>query len=384
MDRPIRQIAVVAVAAVLGGGVAAAVVTTTMDSKTTTVVREVSSGSTVAARSTASGNVNAVYRSSAPGVVKIVVSTGGSSDFSFGQNGSQQQRAQGSGWMYDKQGHIVTNQHVVDGANTITVYFTDGTTHKATLVASDPSTDVAVIKVNVPASQLHPLPLNTTDDLQVGDGVVAIGAPFGLDNTVTWGIISALHRQMTAPNTFYENAIQTDAAINHGNSGGPLLDMQGRVVGVNTQIQSDSGGNEGVGFAVPANVVDRIVRQILTSGKAEHAYLGVSIQSIPAQVASAFNMAAGAEVTIVKPNTPAAAAGLKGSNNQERSFQGDSFSIGGDVVTEIDGKPVSTSNELSNAIDLHAPGDKVDLTVVRDGQERTVTVTLGARPATVG
>src|SRR5262249_10582912 len=148
------------------------------------------------------------------------------SDFPFGQGGggSQQSPAQGSGWVYDTRGDIITNQHVVDGASTITVYFADGTFHPAKPVASHPSTDLAGVKVNLPASQLHPLTLASSDNLEVGDGVIAIGTPFGLQNTVTWGIVSALHRKMTAPNGFYENAIQTDAAINHGNSGGPLLD----------------------------------------------------------------------------------------------------------------------------------------------------------------
>src|SRR5213079_2589336 len=174
----------------------------------------------------------------------------------------------------------VTNQHVVAGANSITVTFWNGKNVKATLVGTDPSTDLAVIHVSVPSAQLHPLPLGNSSAVQVGDGVVAIGSPFGLAETVTSGIVSALHRQMTSPSGFaIDNSIQTDAAINHGNSGGPLLDTQGRVVGVTAQIESDSGGNDGVGFAVPSNTVRSVAGQLISSGKAEHAYLGVSLSS---------------------------------------------------------------------------------------------------------
>src|SRR3954453_12287332 len=376
-----RQLAVAVLAAGLGGGVAAVVVATTVQSKTTTVVREVvgsgtgvSSTSTAPPSSGAGGGVNAVYRGASPGVVEIVVTTGaGSTDNPFGQG--QESKAQGSGWVYDKQGHIVTNHHVVAGATSVHVRFSDGSVHSATVVASDPSTDLAVIKVDLPAAQLHPLPLGDSGKLQVGEGVVAIGSPFGLQNTVTWGIVSALHRQMTAPSGFYENAIQTDAAVNHGNSGGPLLNMAGQVVGVNTQIESDSGGNEGVAFAVPSATIRTIIGQILSTGKVEHAFLGVKIQSVPQQAASALGMSAGAEVTSVTDGTAAAKAGLQGSTGT-RSFQGDDFEVGGDVITKVDDQAVSSSNDLSAAIDSHKPGDQIQLTIVRDGATRTVTVTL--------
>src|SRR3954466_12598236 len=316
-----RQLAVALLAAALGGAVAAVVVATTVHSHTTTVVRDVvgsgtgvssTSTSTAASSSGAGGGVNAVYRGASPGVVEIVVTTGaGSTDNPFGQG--QESKAQGSGWVYDKQGHIVTNHHVVAGATSVHVRFSDGSVHSATVVASDPSTDLAVIKVDLPAAQLHPLPLGDSGKLQVGEGVVAIGSPFGLQNTVTWGIVSALHRQMTAPSGFYENAIQTDAAVNHGNSGGPLLNMAGQVVGVNTQIESDSGGNEGVAFAVPSATIRTIVGQILSTGKVEHAFLGVKIQSAPAQAAGGGGLQKGAEVASVTAGTAAAKAGLHGS-----------------------------------------------------------------------
>src|SRR5206468_775980 len=174
-------------------------------------------------------------------------------------------------------GNVITNAHVVDGATSISVRFWNGATYKGTVVGSDPSTDLAVVHVDAPSSLLVPLTLGDSSAVEVGDGVVAIGAPFGLEETVTSRIVSALHRQIDAPNNFtIPDSIQTDAAINHGNSGGPLLDLQGKVIGVNAQIESDSGGNDGVGFAIPSNTVKAIVSQLLANGKAQHAFLGVS------------------------------------------------------------------------------------------------------------
>ena len=196
----------------------------------------------------------------------------------FGNGGTQQ--AQGSGFVYDDQGHVITNQHVVDGAQSVKVTLWNGKTYDATVVGTDPSTDIAVLDVDAPASVLEPLSLADSSKLEVGDGVVAIGSPFGLEQTVTSGIVSALHRQITAPNDFaIDDAIQTDAAINHGNSGGPLLDMSGRVVGVTSQIESESGGNDGVGFAVSSNTVKRIADALISNGSVDHAYLGVATET---------------------------------------------------------------------------------------------------------
>ena len=176
---------------------------------------------------------------------------------------------------------MITNQHVVDGAESVKVTFSNGKTYDATVVGSDPSTDIAVIDVDAPASVLEPLELANSSQLEVGDGVVAIGSPFGLEQTVTTGIVSALHRQITSPNNFaIDDAIQTDAAINHGNSGGPLLDLNGDVIGVNSQIESESGGNDGVGFAVPSNTVKRIADGLIADGSVEHAYLGVATEDV--------------------------------------------------------------------------------------------------------
>ena len=203
-----------------------------------------------------------IYRSAYKGVVQITVSTQGSSPF----GGSQTQQAQGSGWVYDANGDIVTNAHVAAGAKSISVQFWNGKTYHATLVGADPSTDIAVVHVSAPDSQLFPLTVGDSSKLEVGDGVVAIGSPFGLSETVTSGIVSALHRSIEGLTHFtIPDSIQTDAAINHGNSGGPLLDTEGHVVGMNSQIRSDSGGNEGVGFAIPVNTIHSVVSQLISS-----------------------------------------------------------------------------------------------------------------------
>ena len=275
----------------------------------------------------------------------------------FGGGGGTQ--AQGSGFVYDDEGHVITNQHVVDGAETVSVTFADGSTHDATVVGSDPSTDLAVLKVDAPASAARSRSRSARlSELEVGDGVIAIGSPFGLEQTVTTGIVSALHREINSPNDFaIDDAIQTDAAINHGNSGGPLLDLEGRVIGVNSQINSESGGNDGIGFAVPSDTVAKIATELIADGEVEHAYLGVATE--------ATESGDGASIAEVRPGTPAAAADLRE----------------GDVVTEIDGDAVEDADELRRLIDAKSPGDSVELTIVRDGTESTVEVELAARPS---
>src|SRR3954469_21767382 len=230
-------------------------------------------------------SVNQIYRQANAGVVDIKVrqsSSAGPDQFGGGNgngNGSgQESQAEGSGFVIDSDGHVATNQHVVDGATSITVTFADGKTASAKVVGTDPSTDVAVIKVDAPKSELHPLTFDDSNGVEVGDGVVAIGSPFGLEETVTTGIVSALNRTIQAPNNFtISGAIQTDAAINHGNSGGPLLDSSGQVIGINSQIESDSGGNDGVGFAIPSSMVQRVAQELVSGGKVAHAYLGVQL-----------------------------------------------------------------------------------------------------------
>jgi putative serine protease PepD len=296
-----------------------------------------------------------IYERTSQSVVEITTS-GAVQTTPFGGQGRQQ--AQGSGFVYDDEGHVITNQHVVDGASAVTVTFPGGKEYAAEVVGTDPSTDLAVLEIDAPASELEPLRLADSDDVKVGSGAIAIGSPFGLEQTVTTGIVSALHRQITAPNEFtIDDAIQTDAAINHGNSGGPLLDLNGNVIGVNSQIESQSGGNDGVGFAVPSNTVKRIADALIADGEVEHAYLGVSTEDA-ADVD-------GARIAEVRAGTPAERAGLET----------------GDVVTALDGDEVASADELRRRVDAHAPGDQVELTLERSGDTQTVEVTLGTRPS---
>jgi putative serine protease PepD len=330
-----------------------------LDDGTTTVVRQV----TVAGSTPVGENempVGDIYDRAAKSVVEIAAAAGSGS-----QGG-----AQGSGFVYDADGHIVTNQHVVAGASSISLSFWNGTERAATLVGTDPSTDIAVLHVEAPRSLRQPLALANSSAVRVGDPVLAFGSPFGLEGTVTSGIVSALHREMTAPNTYtITDTIQTDAAINHGNSGGPLLDRHGRVIGVNAQIESESGGSDGVGFAIPSNTVHSIVDQLIAHGAVEHAYLGIRMTPTPAGVA----------VTEVLPGTPADDAGLKEATGTTL-VDGQRQPTGGDIVVEFDGGTVTSAVALQSAVDAHRPGDKVSVVVVRNGSRKTIEVTLGVRP----
>jgi putative serine protease PepD len=306
-----------------------------------------------------------IYKLDSPGVVDITVTTEGSQqgDVSpFGPGGGGGSRAEGTGFVYDTSGNIVTASHVVDGASAIQVRFKDGSTAKATLVGDDPSTDTAVIKVSVASSKLKPLALADSSAVQPGQGVVAIGSPFGYEDSITAGIVSAVDRDIQAPNGYsIPNTIQTDAPINHGNSGGPLIDASGKVIGVNVQIAADDSGgasqNAGVGFAVPSNTVKRVAQDLIAGRSVQHAYLGVSI--------GANTNGTGAVIGTVRTGSPAAAAGVQS----------------GDVVVAVNGKPVTGANELTAAIAALRPGDKTRLEVERGGTTVTVTVTLGSRPA---
>ena len=342
----------------LGLGAAAFAV---LDNGTTTIVRRVTvEGSEPVAASDLP--VGEIYDR----VSKAVVEISASGDSSLGS----QTRAQGSGFVYDTSGHIVTNQHVITGASSIAVSFWNGTELDATLVGTDPSTDLAVLQVDAPRSLLQPLQLASSSAVDVGDSVLALGSPFGLEGTVTSGIVSALHREMTAPNNFtITDTIQTDAAINHGNSGGPLLDRRGRVIGVNAQIESESGGSDGVGFAIPSDTVRSIARQLIATGEVEHAYLGIRMTQT----------AAGVAVTEVVSGTPAAKAGLRAATGT-KLVEGQEQPTGGDVVVEFDGEEVTSAVALQSAVDAHRPGDTVSITVLRNGSRQTFAVTLGIRP----
>jgi S1-C subfamily serine protease len=371
-----KPIAVVLAAVAAGSGLGAGVYATLDPSTTTTVVRE-TAAEPVAATSTTS-SVNSVYRQARDSVVEITV-TGAAEATPFGDG--QQQRGQGSGFVYDDQGHVITNQHVVDGSQSLTVTMRDGSRYGATVVGTDPSTDLAVIKVDAPASKLKPLELGDSKALRVGDTVVAIGSPFGLEGTVTAGIISALGRQIESTNGFaIDDSIQTDAAINHGNSGGPLLNLRGQVIGVNAQIRSESGGNDGVGFAIPSSTVEQIAGRLISGGKVEHAYLGVGSQTIDSAAADTLDLPRGAMVTEVREGTPAAKAGLKAATGS-RTVQGEVYRVGGDVISAVDGENVEGADALRRVIDSHRPGDTVLLTVVRNGDSRTVEVELAKRPS---
>jgi S1-C subfamily serine protease len=332
-------------------------------------------------------DVAEIYRRSGPGVVQITsTSDGKASSDAFGNVvPGQSQSALGSGFVIDKEGHIVTNYHVVQGASQIEVSFSNQDTVDARVVGTDPSTDLALLKVDVDAQALTPLALADSDDVEVGDPVVAIGNPFGLERTVTSGIVSALQREVRAPNNFtIDHVIQTDAPINSGNSGGPLIDRAGRVIGVNSQIETGNGGggNVGIGFAVPANTVKSVVAQLLDDGRVDRAYLGVSLQDIDADVADVLKLPADSGVLVgaVQPRSPADKAGLEGGNTQV-VVAGESYQIGGDMIVAIDGKDVASVDALREAIAAHKPGESVRVSVVHaDGERETITVKLGRVP----
>jgi S1-C subfamily serine protease len=379
--RPLRPLALAAALVVfaLGGAGAGAATYAYLDDGPASVVHEVTvdDPQPAATTSTSGRSIGDIADDATRSVVEITVSSAGASPF----GGSQAQQAQGSGFVYDTSGHVITNQHVVDGATSVTVTFWNGATYDATVVGADSSTDLAVIRVDAPNSLLEPLALGDSSELAVGDPVIAIGSPFGLEGTVTSGIVSALHREITAPNNFsITDAIQTDAAINHGNSGGPLLDATGAVIGVNAQIESDSGGNDGVGFAIPSNTVRSVASQIIETGKAEHAYLGVGLTTLPATVARALDVPEGAEVTQVNDGTPAADAGLRAASGS-RTVLGQDYPVGGDVITAVDGVRTRSSADVQAAVDAKRPGDSVRVSYTREGAERTVSITLGTRPA---
>jgi putative serine protease PepD len=347
-----RLAAAVAVAAIAGGGAGAGAVALTHGSSHSTPTAVASpSTSNVAS---ASLTVGQIAKASIPSVVEVGATEGASqSPFPGGSQGSG--TAQGTGFIYDSKGDIVTNDHVITGSSSVSVKLSDGSTYKATVVGSDPSTDLAVLHIDALASKLVPLALADSSNVSIGDGVVAIGNPFGLDGSVTSGIVSALNREIVAPDdTPIEGAIQTDAAINHGNSGGPLLNLQGQVIGVTSQIQSDSGGNDGVGFAVPSNTVSSIASQLISTGKAQHALLGVSVKTAAS---------GGVTVSAVSAGSGAASAGLKA----------------GDVITVVNGTKVATAEKLRAIIAGDKPGDKVTLTITRNGSSQTLTATLGSK-----
>jgi S1-C subfamily serine protease len=315
-----------------------------------------------------------IYRRVAPGVVQItatseVVTPADPFVNPFGPT-VQTEEALGSGFVIDKAGDIVTNDHVVAGAKTVRVSFSNNESYKATIVGADPTTDLAVLRVNTNARALTPLQLGDSDRVQVGDEVVAIGNPFGLSRTVTAGIVSALQRQILSPNQYtIDHVIQTDAAINHGNSGGPLIDMNGQVIGVNAQIDTGNTGqrgNVGIGFAIPSNTVQTVVGQILKTGHAQHPFLGIEPETITPVLARILHLPVvnGLIVSKVDPGTGAARAGIKGGTSQV-TVAGESYVVGGDVIARVDGESVGSLSVLRDLVAAKKPGDSMTLSLYR-------------------
>jgi S1-C subfamily serine protease len=368
--------AVVAVFAVLA--FATGLVSTGGGSTTT---REVvaSSGTTPAADVTSNdegGNtVNEIYKADADGVAFIETKVAEGVD-------------SGSGVVLDDEGHVLTNNHVVEGGEEITVSLeAEGKMYPAEVVGTEPNSDLALLKVDAPAAKLHPLTLGDSSKMEVGDPVVAIGNPFDLQRTVTSGIVSALQREIQAPDgVTIDNVIQTDAAINPGNSGGPLINGSGEVIGINSQIYTGGEGNDGnvgIGFAIPINTAKEEIAKLESGTADEHGYLGISGANITPELAQAFNLPVeeGVLVQQVEEGGPAAAAGIQGATTAAE-VEGQEFGLGGDIITAIDGEKIGSTEDLVKTIsDAHA-GETVEVTVIRNEETATVSVKLAERPAT--
>jgi len=389
MNIYLRNGALLMAAALTGGGAAFAVNSAQPQSRA--IVSTASPAENVAAPVRTGLSVNSIYRRTAPGVVVVTATSTTSSSTSptdpFSAPQSQQSQSLGSGFVIDKSGHILTNAHVVLNASKVDVGFSNGSSYPATVVGLDRSTDVAVLKVDVPESALDPLPLGDSSKVQVGDPVVAIGNPLGEARTVTAGIVSAVQRDISSlqPGIQIPGAIQTDAAINHGNSGGPLINDLGQVIGINSQILSDNpsnpeSGNIGIGFAIPVNLVKNIAQQLIDNGQAQHTYLGIRGSLLTADLAKSLNLDIdhGVLVGQVEADSPAAKAGLRAGTTQA-TIGGQTVALGGDVITKIDGHEIHSFDDLSGAITAHKPGDTVQLEIVRNGNTMTVSVTLAAR-----
>jgi S1-C subfamily serine protease len=333
--------------------------------------------------------VNAIYKDVGDGVAFIesqIEPQQSSEGFNpFGEPESEGGTAGGSGFVIDREGHVITNNHVIEGASKVTVKLGDSERkYDAEVVGADPGTDIALLKVDAPESEFHPLSLGSSGEMEVGDPVVAIGNPFGLDRTVTSGIVSALQRNIQAPNGFsISHVIQTDAAINPGNSGGPLLNSAGEVIGINAQIATGGGGNGnvGIGFAIPIDTLRSELEQLKETGEVEHAYIGIAGGTVTPELAKALNLPVkeGVIVQSVVKDGPADEAGLE-AGDTPATVEGVEVQLGGDIITEVDGEKIAEMEELIELIQESQPGDKLQLTIVRDGDEKTADVTLGTQP----
>jgi putative serine protease PepD len=384
------------ISALIGGGVVIAIVAAAggldnASQTTVTTVQAAPAAPTNASTRTLGLSPHEVYVRDAPGVAFVTSTIVQKSESPFNLFGGEAQRrgeATGSGIVIDGNGTILTNYHVVENAIKVTVSFEKGRAVEAQVIGKDPSNDLAILRIHPEGLKLHPLSLGDSSTVQVGDPVYAIGNPFDLQRTLTTGVISALQRQITAPNGFaINNVLQTDAPINPGNSGGPLLDAAGRVIGINSQIETGGGnGSVGIGFAVPINTAKSEIAQLERGGTVRGAYLGLVSRTVDGSLA-ALNLPvkSGALVLSVQSGTPAAKAGIKGG--QAAGSETGEVSVGGDVIVGISGKPVASSEDVSNDIASKKPGDVVTVEVQRPNghgswEHKSINVTLGARPDT--
>jgi S1-C subfamily serine protease len=376
-------VAVVAAVLLASGAVDTGSTTTVIQRQAPLSSATSSSPSSRDAEATSALTVGDIYKKTAPGVAFIQSTIVETTPGPFGLPDQQPGQATGSGFVLNSEGYIATNAHVVAGASDVQVSFGKSDPVPAKVVGKDLSTDLAVIKVDPSKVKLTPVPLGDSNDLRVGDPVVAIGNPFGYEDTVTTGIVSALGRQIQAPNNFsIDHTIQTDAAINPGNSGGPLLDQRGRVVGINSQIAtggSDGRGSVGIGFAIPVNLAKQVFPALIKTGRVPHAYIGITTAPVSPQVVRDLNLPApaGALVQAVEPGSPADHAGLRAGRTQTSG----ALIAGGDLIVGVDGKPVRTPNDISGAIATHKPGDRIEIEFYRGREKRSVSVTLADRPA---
>jgi S1-C subfamily serine protease len=384
------------IAAVAGGVVALGGAAVTGFGEATSTVREViresGPGAAVVASDSRSGKaltIAEIYRRAAPGVVQVTSTTrvDRAEDPFFPFELPQTQRALGSGFVIDKTGYIVTNYHVIRGAESVEVGFSNNDNMKAKIVGGDPSTDTALLKVNANARALRPLGLGDSDAIQVGDDVLAIGNPFGLARSATRGIVSAVQRPLQAPNGMtIDHVIQTDAQINHGNSGGPLLNAQGAVIGVNSAIETgDTGsqGNVGIGFAIPINTVRDVLAQLKEKGRVEHPYLGIYARPIESSIAELFRLPVkrGLLVERVVQGTGAADAGLRGGTTRV-VVAGESYNLGGDIIVKVEGSAVNSTERLRELVAEKKPGDTISVEILRGEDRRSLDIKLGRQPPT--